>query len=394
MYIRLGLAFLAILQPIVLIAEASPTNIPEQSDTNIPSKISSGENSPMTDRENAGLRGPVQKCIEERANPAFDNFPGSTHTTITEYSREGRILHMVSGNSAGSSQEFSFTYTYDSRGLLLSQTMTNPGSPPVQSKYNYDEKGRLRSITENPTQNFTFQYDDQGRKTRLLTPQVRLDSPLLVPTAISIGVLEGEDPYLPIPPGGQAKTLFNQNDEPVEWQIIDANGNLLNKLIRTYDENGRLAELRYTMENILLSMPDKAREELLAQAGSAEEVAKQFAAFLGEQRNFMRTTYKYDANGRLIEKHTYLGPSMETITKLTYNDHSDKNEEQTIFTGDPNNPGNEPSRETPSSAPLPSQTSVTRYSYKYDSFGNWTEQTITPPSPTPPTVSHRTLTYY
>ena len=265
MYIKLGIAFLAILQSSGVTANASPTNIPEQSDTNIPTKIAPGEKSPMTDRENAGLRGPVQKCIEERANPAFENFPGSTHTTSTEYSREGRILHMVSGNSAGSSQEFSFTHMYDSAGLLQKTTITNPGSP-IESTYNYDSNHRLISITGNPTQNSTFQYDDQGRKTHLLTPQVRLDSPLLVPTATSIGVLEDEDPYLPVPPGGQVKTLFNQNDQPVEWQIFDANGNLLNKLIRTYDENGRLAELRYTMENILLSMPDKARDDLLAQS--------------------------------------------------------------------------------------------------------------------------------
>jgi YD repeat-containing protein len=394
MYIKLGIAFLAILQSSGVTANASPTNIPEQSDTNIPNKIAPGEKFPMTDRENAGLRGPVQKYIEERTNPAFENFPGSTCTTSTEYSREGRILHMVSGNSAGLSQEFSFTHMYDSAGLLQKTTITNPGSPTIESTYNYDSNHRLISITGNPTQNSTFQYDDQGRKTHLLTPQVRLDSPLLVPTATSIGVLQDEDPYLPVPPGGQVKTLFNQNDQPVEWQILDANGNLLNKLIRTYDENRRLAELRYTMENILLSMPDKARDDLLAQAGSAEEITKQFAAFLGEQRNFMRTTYQYDAYGRLIEKHTYLGPSMETTTKLTYNDHSDKSEEQTIFTGDPNNPGNEPSSESPSSAPLPSQDSVTRYSYKYDSFGNWTEQAISLPSPTPPTVSHRTITYY
>jgi YD repeat-containing protein len=159
--------------------------------------------------------------------------------------------------------------------------------------------------------------------------------------------------------GGQAKTLFNQNDEPIEWQIIDANGNVLNKLIRTYDENGRVTELRYTMENVLLSLPAEAREEISAQPGAAEELAKQFAAFFGEQRNFMRTTYKYDANGRLTEKHTYMGPSMETVTKIAYNDHSDKSEEQTITIGDPNDPGKEPSRESPPPALPPSHTSET-----------------------------------
>jgi YD repeat-containing protein len=396
MYIKLAVAIVAALQPFILMGDEVGHATSFQSDGTIPNEISSGEKSSMSDREKAGLRGPVQQCTEERTTPAFENFPATSYTTTTKYSPEGRILQSTTSNSVESNPpEFSTTYTYDSAGRLKKAITTSPDSPTIESTYNYDDNHRLISITGHPAQVFTFQYDDQGRKARVLTPQVQLDSPLLVTTSISIGVIEGEDPYLPIPSGGQAKTLFNQNDEPIEWQIIDANGNVLNKLIRTYDENGRVTELRYTMENVLLSLPAEAREEISAQPGAAEELAKQFAAFFGEQRNFMRTAYKYDANGRLTQKHTYMGPSMETVTKIAYNDHSDKSEEQTITIGDPNDPGKEPSRESPPPALPPSHTSETRYSYKYDNFGNWTEQTTTSPAnPNYPTVIRRVLTYY
>jgi YD repeat-containing protein len=149
------------------------------------------------------------------------------------------------------------------------------------------------------------------------------------------------------------------------------------------------------MENILLTLPAEAQQEFLAQPGAAEALAKQMTEFFGEQRTFMRTTYSYDADGRLIEKHTHMGPSMEIVTNIAYNDHSDKLEEQTITIGDLNPSKSAQSAEASSAAPPTSQESVTRYSYKYDTFGNWTEQAISSPtSPNNVTVTRRTILYY
>jgi YD repeat-containing protein len=180
-----------------------------------------------------------------------------------------------------------------------------------------------------------------------------------------------------------------------EWQLSDSKGNLLNRLIRTYDENGRLAEVRYTMENILLSFPAETQRQFLAEPGASEELEKQLIKVLGEKRDFTRTTYKYDADGRLIEKHTYMGPSMETIANITYNDHSDKLEEHTTTISPLDPHQREQSGEPSSTATPPSQQSVTHYSYKYDTFGNWTEQAISSPtSPNEVTVTRRTIVYY
>jgi YD repeat-containing protein len=397
MYIKLTFAaILATLQPLNIMGDELPSTASYQSDAAITNKIFSGEKSSMTDREKAGLRGPVQQCTEERTNPAFENFPATSYVSINKYSRDGRILQVTTSNSIAPSQTFSTTFAYDPTGRLLKQTITNPGLPAVESKYNYDDTQRLTSITGNAAQTSTFEYDDQGHKIRIQSLAVKPDSAVLVSTAVSFSVPETDDPYVPIPAGGHAKTLFNESDQPVEWKISDANGNLTNRLIRTYDANGRLAEVRYTIENILPTLPAESQQQLMAEPGAAEELMQQLTKLLGEQRDFIRATYTYDADGRLIEKHEHMGPSMEMITKTVYNDHSDKLEEHTITIGEPNPPKDGEYREVSSSAPPSSQQTEVRYSYKYDTFGNWTEQAIS--SPTSPnnvtSVTRRTIVYY
>src|ERR1700681_2792705 len=232
MYIKLAVATLATLQLLILIGDELLRRTPYQSDVVISNKISSGEKSSMSDREKAGIRGPAQQCTEVHTNPAFENVPAWTYRVTTKYSPEGRILQSTTSNSVESGlQEFSTTYTYDSAGRLLKKTTTNTGSPASESE--------------------------------VLLP---------ASTAYEFPVPEDEDPYLPIPAGGQAKISYNEQDQPIEWQVSDANGNLLNRLIRTYDENGRLAELRYTMENILLTSPAEAQQQFLADPAAAEEL--------------------------------------------------------------------------------------------------------------------------
>jgi YD repeat-containing protein len=364
-----------------------------QSDPTVTNKTSSGENTSMSDREKAGLRGPVQQCTEERTTPAFENFPGTSYVSINKYSPEGKLLQTSIGNSVESAQESSINYTYDSAGRLLKKTTTNSGSPVSESNYQYDQKGRIISITGDPLGNSAFEYDDNGRKTRI----VPSPSKPLVPegTQHMFPMPETEDPYLPLPTGGHVKLSYNEQDQPVEWQVSDANGNLVNRLIRTYDENGRVAEIRYTIENFLFSLPADAQQQFLAEPGAFEGITRGFTELLGEQRNFMRMTYAYDSDGRLIEQHRYIGHSMEETTKIVYNDHSDKLEERQFTTGDPNPPRDSQSGEASQGPPFPPQESQVRYSYKYDTFGNWTEQAISSStSAKDATVTRRSIIYY
>jgi YD repeat-containing protein len=124
-------------------------------------------------------------------------------------------------------------------------------------------------------------------------------------------------------------------------------------------------------------------------------MAAQLTKLLGEQRNFTRITYVYDADGRLIEQHHYTGYAMEGTTKITYNEHSDKLEEHQFTTGDPNPPRSPQPTEVSSPTSPYSRESHVQYSYKYDNFGNWTEQrTGSPTSANDWTVVRRTLIYF
>jgi YD repeat-containing protein len=275
---------------------------------------------------------------------------------------------------------------------LLEKIITSPDSSATESKYNYDEKGRIISITGDPLGISSFEYDEEGLKIRTVSspsePVVPRGSSYMFPMP------EGEDSYLPIPAGGHVKISFNEQDQPVEWRISDANGNLTNRFIRTYDENGRVAEMRYTIENFVFSLPEEAQQEFLAHPETTEQLMQGLTQLFGEQRNFMRTTFKYDDDGRLIEKHHHTGYSMETSTKITYNDHSDKLEEHEFTTGDPNPPRDTQPGETSSPASILPESTVS-YSYKYDNFGNWTEQAVSSPtSPNNVHVIRRTIIYY
>jgi YD repeat-containing protein len=366
----------------------STSNHPDLTAAN---KTTHGANSSMTDREKAGLRGPVQQYTEEQTIPAFENFPATTFNTTTKYSPEGRILQSSASNSIESGPpEFSTTYTYDSAGRLLKKTITSSGSPASESNYNYDENGRIISITGDPLGASTFEYDDQGRKFRIVSPP----SQPLVPegTSFMFPMPEGEDSFLPIPAGGHARISFNEQDQPLEWQVYDANKNLLNRLIRTYDQNGRVAEIRYTIENFLSALPAEAQQQFVAEPGAADRIMEGFTQLLEEQRNFTRVTFNYDDAGRVIEKHRHVGYSMETTTKITYNDRSDKLEEHESTTGDLNSPRHAQSGDRSSPTPFPTQ--HTRYSYKYDNFGNWTEQRVgSLTSPSDVRVTRRIIVY-
>jgi YD repeat-containing protein len=395
MYIKptAAIALLFVLQPPILIANDLPRSANNQSDPAVTNKTSAGEKSPMSDREKAGLRGPVQQCAEERTTPPFETFPGTSYVSINKYGPEGKLLQTSIGNSVESAQESSMTYTYDSAGRLLKKTTTNSGSPVSESNYHYDQKGRIISITGDPLGTSTFEYDDNGRKTRITSPPSR---PLVPEGTQSIFLMpEDEDSYLPIPTGGHVKLSYNEQDQPVEWQVFDANGNLVNRLIRTYDEHGRLTELRYTIESLQYLLPAEVQQELMAEPGAVEEMLPQLSKLLGEQRNFTRMTYTYDIDGRLIEQHHYVGHSMEETTKIVYNDHSDKLDERQFTTGDPNPPRDPQSGEASQAPPFPPQESQVRYSYKYDTFGNWTEQAVSSSTgPNDATVTRRAIIYY
>ena len=94
----------------------------------------------MSDREQAGFRGPVKICVEESI---CADWP--VVRTATEYRRDGKLLETRSDHGNGfawvSARE------YDSAGRLTKIKPANSHYPNSEIIYVYDDTGRSLSIT-------------------------------------------------------------------------------------------------------------------------------------------------------------------------------------------------------------------------------------------------------
>ena len=121
------------------------------------------------------------------------------------------------------------------------------------------------------------------------------------------------------------------------------------------------------------------------------------------------SSYSYDAHGRIVESRQR-NFAFEKITMILYNAQGGKSEERTAITDNRACPGDasvsidengsvvfeQSQAGESSSAGFPSEDSKLLYSYQYDSYGNWVEQTINHGSRAdePLSVNRRKLTYY
>lgn len=332
-----------------------------------------------SDREKAGLRGPVEACTQESTTPPQGNRPAWKMVYTNKYDRDGRMYQTGYVNNDGSKGTSSLTY--DAEGHLLTTVGESQGKTSV-TIYNYDTQGRLIDITGAGDWTTSFEYD-QGRKTRIAKSKLDASS---TGDQSSLGVSIGSenvDLSLAPPPGGSVKTSFNDHDQPVEAQVYGPNGDLLKRLTRTYDSKGRVLESSLVIEDAHSILPPDAVKQISAEPGGAEALEKELARFLGDQHVLAYSSYAYDDQGRVIEEHNRFGPSRETITKITYNDQGD--EAQAI--------------ETTSDASSSPQPSGILLKYQYDNFGNWIEKTVSSaPTGSEPSkiwsIDRRTITYY
>jgi YD repeat-containing protein len=333
----------------------------------------------LSDREKAGLRGPVEECTVESTTPPEGNRPAWKMVYTNKYDRDGKMYQTSYVNNDGSKGTQSLTY--DAEGHLLRAVWESKGGTS-DTIYDYDTQGRLIGITDPRQWTTSFEYD-QGRKTRIVKSKLDASS---TDDKSSLGASIGSenvDLFVAPPPGGSVKTSFNDHDQPVEAQVYGPNGDLLKRLTRTYDSKGRVLESSLVIEDAHSILPPDAVQEISAEPGGAEELEKELARFLGDQRVLAHSSYVYDDQGRVIERHDRFGPSGETITKITYNNQGDEAEEIG----------------TTSDAPSSPQPSGTLFKYQYDNFGNWIEKTVGSPSSgsEPPRIwstDRRTITYY
>src|ERR1700756_2114753 len=116
----------------------------------------------ITDRDKAGLRGPVKSVLNEQTFSGADGQQFLMSTT-TEYAADGRTLEQRIGNSDGSIWVTRYTYYAD--GRLLKTVSGKVGSAvDSQTTYLYDDARRLVGVESGDHDKATYKYDEKGRK--------------------------------------------------------------------------------------------------------------------------------------------------------------------------------------------------------------------------------------
>ena len=318
----------------------------------------------LSDRERAGLRGPVKACS--------DLIGGRIESVNTEYSTDGRLLgYRVRVRSfpmmAGAA-------IFSHGGAIGVGLGGISGGADVTYEF-YDEQSKKTTVLRirlRPDVTDEFHYDEQGKKTRVRT---------ISPTSNQLGftvmldskMFEVTEEGGSLNAGGSVTTRYNDDDQPTESLVRDANGELLTKIDHNYG-NGRLIgeALEIVRENFEAT---RQMQERFSDEQARASIAKR-RAFLGQLQGLrMERSYAYD-DDRVIRRLTQMG-NFKQDESMTYNEQGDEAWTVMIRSG------------------VDDERSEFRYLYQYDSHGNWTERTtINTDQPDNPNTQRRTLAYY
>lgn len=347
-----------------------------------------------SDREKAELRGPVRRVREERTFSGADGQERGT-TLTTEYTPDGRILKRRRGNA--DSPEWVTSYTYARDGRLLKMSDGKTGSPPEsETTYLYDNDKKLVGVKSGDKFQAHFQYDNNGRKSLI----ENYDSKPLDPHVAYGGHWEGSDLGFAPSPGGSLTTTYNEQGVAIGAELRDATGKLLGHIGRKFDSEGRIVgEEQFADAPRELDLPEEFRSKL------NPEQMKTMGAFVAGAQN-LSISYSYDHQGRVLERRRAGGVFGEEVTTTTYNDQGDKSSERTttVMSAEVGRQYGltEAGAMIPTGQAQPAQTpevSETQYTYQYDEYGNWTEQSVAVRSQSDATFRasfrvQRKLTYY
>jgi hypothetical protein len=344
-------------------------------------------------------RGPIKKCVEETSA-----FGGSVMTHTTEYSPDGKAISWRmerDGRLIYSSADRVHTEVRDAQGLLVKSASGDRGGASQEYFYTYDGAGRMLTATNSENSDRTeYRYGSDGFMTSVQTfdpktiEQVRN-------AAFDGSAWDAVNSGFGVPTGGQVIVSYDKNNNGTEMRVLAADGQLVTQIVRKYDADSQLLEEKPLKQNMAFLMLDRMPPE--QRAGVTPEWIEALNKSMAGKKP-SQTTYAYDTQGRFIKK---LERNMffEQTKTIRYNDYGDKIVEHTTFKenlaipiGVPQS-FDEQGNLVPTAAPEPPERSYlppdseTRYSYRYDSHGNWTERIETQADGSS-TTTRRELTYY
>ena len=288
--------------------------------TNVGQGLPFTRDTPISDRERAGLRGPV-RTVSEGSNK-------------TEYDPAGRLISQRwLSNPDSEASETIRTLTYDGSGRLLTETVRTGSGILSDKVYSYDDKGRLLRVAEGSGDHTTYQYDEQGHKIEVRDVGPKPDDQDGVATGIDLVFADPEGIEFGLNGAKNAsriKTIYNEHDRPTETQAYDADGLVLSRIVRTYDEKQRITDLRVVIEDPTSLFSAKQIAEMAAQSGAPldeikAQMKKAFSAMMGDSGR----SFTYDSQGRRTKIVLHQGFADISRT-YNYNDHGDVVEERTI----------------------------------------------------------------
>lgn len=197
------------------------------------------------------------------------------------------------------------------------------------------------------------------------------------------------------PDAATITTQYDDREQPEEVTFKDQDQRLLRRVVFTRDNLGRVVredahfgeQMPFpSIEKELENAPPEAREKALAM----------FTKIFGPQLIMSSTSYAYDEKGRIEERRTRMGELGDHRTTYRYDDHDNPVGE---ISEDSSRDMEFDAAGQPRPAKESSHTQNTRYEYKYDAEGNWTERVVwgrLEPNPNfeRSNVERREITYY
>src|SRR5258708_3269757 len=210
----------------------------------------------MSDRDKAGLRGPVRTVLEEQTFSGADAQQAFTATS-THYAPDGRILEDRTGNPDGPGWVKSYIYHSDGRLLKTAFGKVN-STPSSETTYLYDGAQKLVGVKSGDKVQVRYQYDDRGRKSVIES----YDSQPLAPSTAYAPHWEGSDLGFATDLGGTVTTLYNGQGVATGAEFRDAGGNLLGHIVRKFDEEGRVLAEEQFADAPQVNLPEELRSKL------------------------------------------------------------------------------------------------------------------------------------
>ena len=320
-----------------------------------------------TDRQRWSLRGPVRTCTVHRTWGGCGGGACGTDTrhdtACVEFRPDGALTLHRHENHDGSAWQM--TREYDAEGRLVAQR-SGDDSPADGTFYEYDAEGRLARVIARRAGNpervaETYEYGADG--TMKKTEHVECPA-----SGCAGWTTEGSGTGYMADGAATIVVQYNQRGQPVETTFTDSEGRPLTRVTMSYDEDGRLVEEGHTVIDIVLP------EAIRAQATAAD--LEQFRAMLGGGRLQSRQMHRYDAQGRRIETRSAMfGDLGDDRRTFAYNERGDQIEEVSDSSeqrGSIDHNG----QVIPDPDSVTKSRSEARFTYRYDSHGNWVEKVV------------------